>query len=81
MQTDPRLCPRCGMKMVAGHLASSWGKVFIESEQSQDDSSLQALICTDCGHVELQAVCPDALAHHNFPDAELGDEFFEQEEP
>lgn len=81
MPKVPVLCPRCGRKMVPGYLTSARDRIFVQSEQSLDDSSLQALICTDCGHVELQAVCPEALSHHNFSDQELGDEFSAEEEP
>jgi predicted RNA-binding Zn-ribbon protein involved in translation (DUF1610 family) len=73
-------CPHCGMKMVPGYLRASGDKVYIQSEQSLEDSSLQALICPDCGYVELQATCPEALAQHHFSDEELGDEFSEEEE-
>jgi hypothetical protein len=80
MRKAPMLCPRCGMKMVLGYLASSGERIFIQSDQSLDDSSLQALICTDCGYVELQAVCPEVLSRHDLSDQAADDEFSEEDE-
>jgi hypothetical protein len=64
-------CPRCGSQMIQGSLKGPVETIHIESVQSLEDSPLQALICCACGHVELQATCPDRLAHHDISDEEL----------
>jgi len=64
-------CPRCGAKMIQGCLRGGGDVVYIKSLQSLEASSLQALICPACGHVELQAAHPEHLARHDISDEEL----------
>ena len=70
-------CPRCGTEMIRGCLRDSLDVVYIEAWQSPKGSSLQALICPDCGHVELQATHPEYLARCDVSQEELDDLFGE----
>ena len=72
-------CPHCGTKMILGYLGVPEKRVNVHSEQSLKSSPLQAVICPDCGHVELQAISPEDLARHDYPDEEVDDEFSEEE--
>ena len=67
------LCPRCGSAMIRGMLRGPVEPIHVESLISLEDSSLHALICPDCGCVELQAANPKRLARHDLPDEELDD--------
>ncbi len=65
------LCPRCGSSMIRGMLRGPVETIHVESLQSLEDSSLQAMICPDCGCVELQAANPEKLARHDLSDEEI----------
>jgi predicted RNA-binding Zn-ribbon protein involved in translation (DUF1610 family) len=65
-------CPRCGAGMIPGHLRDVDKTVYVESLRSHTSSALQALICPTCGHVELEAIQPENLAHRDMSDEELG---------
>jgi hypothetical protein len=67
----PSKCARCGTEMIGGYLKVPVDTVFINSWQSCKSSNLQAQICPVCGHVELQATCPQDLARHDISDEEL----------
>jgi predicted RNA-binding Zn-ribbon protein involved in translation (DUF1610 family) len=64
-------CPRCGSPMIPGHLMDPVNVITIESLRSLETSSLEAWICPECGHVELQATDPEALTHRDIPPEEL----------
>jgi len=65
-------CPRCGTTMIAGHLKDPADVILIESLHSLESSSLQAWICPECGHVELEAADPEDLARHDISAEDLG---------
>jgi predicted RNA-binding Zn-ribbon protein involved in translation (DUF1610 family) len=76
-------CPRCGSPMIPGHLKDPVNVVTIESLCSLETSSLEAWICPECGHVELQATDPQDLAHRDISAEDLRgkrDEWDEWEE-
>ncbi|MBN1815278.1 MAG: hypothetical protein JXA14_25825 [Anaerolineae bacterium] len=57
--------------MIAGHLKHPANTIFIESMCSSESSALEAWICPERGHVELQATHPKDLAHQDIPDEDL----------
>lgn len=64
-------CPRCGSQMVPGCLQAAVEIVHVGSLQSLEDSPLEALICLACGHVELQATCPENLVRQDISEEKL----------
>lgn len=61
-------CPRCGTHMINGHLKDPVNAIIVESLCSLETSTLEALICPACGHIELQATHPEDLARHDISD-------------
>jgi hypothetical protein len=66
------LCLRCKTPMLAGHLKEATKIIHIQSLHSLEHCSLHAWICPACGHVELQAIHPEDLAHNDVSDEDLG---------
>ena len=64
-------CPGCGAEMVRGYLKGLKDSVHIETLQSLKGSALQAFVCSACGHVELRAADPKALANKDISDQEI----------
>jgi predicted RNA-binding Zn-ribbon protein involved in translation (DUF1610 family) len=73
-------CPLCGTETIRGYLRVPGDTVYIQSERSLRFSALQAVICPDCGHVALQAICPEDLSRQDRPDEEPIDEFPEDDD-
>jgi ribosomal protein S27AE len=70
MSENSCLCPRCGTEMIPGRLKVPMNQVYVVSYESMDNCSLEALICPECGHVELQAIHPEKLSCHDNADPE-----------
>jgi predicted RNA-binding Zn-ribbon protein involved in translation (DUF1610 family) len=64
-------CPGCGTEMVRGYLKGLKDSIHIETLQSLRSSALQAFVCPACGHVELRATDPKALANKDISDQEI----------
>lgn len=67
---DPVECPKCGAPMLYGRLKGPVETIHVESLCSLEDSTLEALICPACGHVELHAAHPEQLCHKDISDEE-----------
>ena len=65
------VCPHCSTEMIQGRLRCAKEVIYITSPQSLRGSTLQALICPACRHVELRAVHPEDLTRHDFSEEEL----------
>lgn len=63
-------CARCGTQVIIGHLKDPVEPIIVESVCSLETSTLEALICPNCGHVELQATHPEDLARHDISEDE-----------
>ena len=61
--------------MIKGSLKEAGENVYISSPQSFDPSVLRAMICPECGHVELIATEPEKLAQKDISDEEFDDLF------
>lgn len=64
-------CPRCGASMVPGYLRIAAETAYVVSMQSLESSPLQVSICLGCGHIELQALCPENLTRQDITDQEI----------
>ncbi len=64
-------CPHCHTGMIQGRLRCAKQAIYITSPQSLRGSTLQALICPVCWHVELRADHPEDLTRHDFSEEEL----------
>ncbi len=64
-------CPGCGAEMLRGYLKGLKDSVHVETLQSLKGSALQAFVCAACGHIELRATDPQALANKDISDQEI----------
>lgn len=64
-------CPNCEITMLKGSLTGPVDRIHVESLQSYEGSDLEAYICPECGHIELEARSPEKLAHEDFTEDEI----------
>lgn len=64
-------CPGCGAEMLRGYLKGFKDSIHVETLQSLKGSDLQAFVCAACGHIELRAADPKALANKDISDQEI----------
>lgn len=64
-------CPECGTRLIDGYLTGPVEFIHVASMQSLEPSSLQALVCPRCGHIELRAEEPHKLTDEDISEDEL----------
>ena len=67
----PRLCRECGTPLIDAYLTGPVDPVRIRSMRSFEGSDVQALVCPECGLIELRAETPWKLAQQDIRPGEL----------